>query len=265
MTRKASAEGGSRFSRAWRIALIAAIVLTLPIIALLLTVFRGGGDDEPAVPTAAIIDQLSLTVPNPAFVEDATATLQAAGYEVDYYPGEEVTVEFYRQLPFFGYDVLVFRSHADRLQAIDDRGEPFDEVVLFTSEPYSTERYQNEQSDNDLVIARYRDGGDPFFGIAAGFIKGVGRDFDGAQVIMMGCEGLLTDSTARAFIERGAKSYISWDETVTASYTDAATSTLLEHLLIDGLSPAEAVEQTMVELGPDPVFGSRLAAFPPES
>lgn len=250
----------------WRIAVVAAIVLTLPIVALLLTVFRGGGDnDEPDVPSAAIIDQLSLTVPNPAFVEEATATLQAAGYEVDYYPGEEITVEFYRQLPYFGYDVLVFRSHADRLQAIDDRGVPFDEVVLFTSEPFSTERYRNEQNDNDLVIARYREGGEPFFGIAAGFIEGLGSDFDGAKVIMMGCEGLLTDTTARAFIERGAETFISWDETVTASHTDAATSLLLEHLLIDGLSPAEAVGETMAELGPDPVFGSSLAAYPPES
>ncbi len=81
---------------------------------------------------------------------------------------------------------------------------------------------------------------------------------------MMGCEGLLTDTTARAFIERGAETYISWDETVTAAHTDAATSALLEHLLIDGLSPAEAVERTMAELGPDPVFESRLLAYPPE-
>ena len=264
MARKARAEGGPRFSTAWRIVVIVALIVTLPLVALLWTLLRGGDGDE-GPPSAAIIDQLSLTVPNPAFVEDATATLQAAGYDVDYYPGEDVTVEFYRRLPFFGYDVLVFRSHADRLQAIDDRGESFDEVVLFTSEPYSAERYQNEQNDHDLVIARYKKGGDPFFGIAAGFIEGLGSDFGGAQVIMMGCEGLLTDTTARAFIERGAETYISWDETVTAAHTDAATSALLEHLLIDGLSPAEAVDQTMAELGPDPVFGSRLLAFPPES
>ncbi|MCH8007382.1 MAG: hypothetical protein IIC91_00805, partial [Chloroflexi bacterium] len=141
------------------------MILTLPLVALLLLLFRGGGDEDEGPPKAAIVDQLSITVPNPEFVVDATSKLEQAGYTVDYYPGEEVTVSFYRQLPFFEYDVIVFRSHADRLQAIDDRGVAFDEVVLFTSEPYSEERYQNEQNDHDLVIVRYSEGGDPFFGV----------------------------------------------------------------------------------------------------
>ena len=242
---------------------VAALLLTLPVVAVLLVLFRGGGEDEGPL-KAAIVDQLSITVPNPEFIVDATSKLEQAGYTVDYYPGEEVTVSFYRQLPFFEYDVIVFRSHADRLQAIDDRGEAFDEVVLFTSEPYSEERYQNEQNDHDLVIVRYSEGGDPFFGVAAGFIDNVKNGFDGAQIIMMGCEGLLTDTTAKAFIDRGAESYISWNETVTASHTDAATSVLLGHLLLEGLPPSAAVAETMAELGPDPLFGSELVAYPPE-
>lgn len=262
MARKTSA--GS-FSKTWRIVVIGALALTLPVVALLLVLFRGGGDEDEGPPTAAIVDQLSLTVPNPEFVREATSKLEQAGYTVDYYPGEEVTVSFYRQLPFFEYDVIVFRSHADRLQTVDDRGEVFDEVVLFTSEPYSEDRYQNEQNDHDLTIVRYSEGGDPFFGVAAGFIDNVKNGFDGAQIIMMGCEGLLTDTTAQAFIDRGAESYISWNETVTASHTDAATSVLLGHLLLDELTPAAAVAETMNELGPDPLFGSELVAFPPES
>lgn len=254
----------SSFSRTWRIVVIGALLLTLPIVALLLVLFRGGGDEDDGPPKAAIVDQLSITVPNPDFVADATSKLEQAGYTVDYYPGEEVTVSFYRQLPFFDYDVIVFRSHADRLQAIDDRGEAFDEVVLFTSEPYSEERYQSEQNDHDLLIVRYSEGGDPFFGVAAGFIDNVGNGFDGAQIIMMGCEGLLTDTTAQAFINRGAESYISWNETVTASHTDAATSVLLGHLLLEGLPPSAAVAETMAEVGPDPLFGSELVAYPPE-
>ena len=43
---------------------------------------------------AAIVDQLSLTFPNQTFIETATNTLKQAGYTVDYYPGEKVTVEF---------------------------------------------------------------------------------------------------------------------------------------------------------------------------
>jgi hypothetical protein len=87
-------------------------------------------------------------------------------------------------------------------------------------------------------------------------------DFDGATIVMMGCEGLLNDSTAKAFIKRGASSYISWDETVSATHTDAAGERLLELLVTDGLSPTDAAAETMKELGPDPAFGSTLLAYP---
>ncbi|MEX0785112.1 MAG: hypothetical protein WD939_00600, partial [Dehalococcoidia bacterium] len=120
------------------------------------------------------------------------------------------------------------------------------------------------QAKNNLVIARYTRGGEPYFGIAAGFIRDGGADYDGARIIMMGCEGLLTDSTAEAFIDRGAEAYISWDETVSATHTDAATSRLLQHLLVDELPVSEAVARTMADVGPDPSYGSSLAVYPPE-
>ena len=222
--------------------------------------------DEPSgPPSAAIVDQLSLTFPNEEFVQEATAKLEAAGYTVDYYPGEEVTVNFYRRLPTRGYDLILFRSHADRLLTETPAGELVDEVILFTSEPYTTERYQSDQANNDLVIARYREGGEPYFGIGAGFIdngdNGAG-DYDGATIIMMGCEGLLSERTAEAFVARGAEVYISWDETVSAAHTDAATDVLLQYLLIEGLSAGDAVARTMAELGPDPFYGSELAVYP---
>ena len=222
-----------------------------------------GGEGGP--PRAAIVDQLSVNVPNPDFRETATETLEQAGYLVDYYPGEQVTVDFYRHLPSEDYDVIVFRSHADRLQATTVQGEDFDEVILFTAEEYSKDKYVSEQSDNRLVIARYFEGGPGYFGIASGFIEGQPGDYDGATIIMMGCEGLLTDATAKAFVSEGAKTYISWNETVTADHTDAATDALLRHLLTEGETPGQAVAQTMSELGPDPVFGSELEVYPNES
>jgi hypothetical protein len=88
--------------------LIAAAIIILVVVFTLLTFYRSGSDQEPPTPPAAdstgspraaIVDQLSLTEPNPAFTEAATDLLEQAGYAVDYFPGEEVTVEFYRQLP----------------------------------------------------------------------------------------------------------------------------------------------------------------------
>jgi hypothetical protein len=235
-----------------------AVIVLIACAAALLLFLRGDSGGEPK---AAIVDQLALTFPNSGFVDKATETLQQAGYAVDYYPGEAVTVDFYRRLPTHGYDVIVLRSHADRLQTYWE-GEEIDEVVLFTNEPFDGQKYLREEKR--LTIARYYEGGEPYFGIPADFIDEsmVGR-FDDTTIIMMGCEGLLSERTAEAFIEKGADVYISWDNAVSASHTDAASELLLEHLYTDGLSVAEAVARTMAEVGPDPAYGSNLLVYPP--
>ncbi len=38
--------------------------------------------------------------------------MRGAGYDVDYYKGEDVTVELYRSLPSFGYKLIVLRVHS---------------------------------------------------------------------------------------------------------------------------------------------------------
>ena len=244
-----------------RIALVAALVAVGGGLASAWFLFLQS--DEPSgPPKAAIVDQLSLTAPNPEFIDTATGQLEQAGYVVDYYPGEQVDVDFYRRLPVYDYKVVVFRVHADRLKAMW-RGEEIDDVILFSSEPYDRQRYVHEQAQNKLVIARYSEGGPGYFGIAPDFFDELG-DFDDTTIVMMGCEGLVSERAAQAFIDKGAKTYISWDETVSATHTDAATERLLQHLLIERKSPADAVAQTMAEVGPDPTYGSKLLAYPPE-
>lgn len=237
---------------------VAVVVLMASVAAALLFLWDGSGGG----PKAAIVDQLSLTFPNPDFAEEATATLEQAGYAVDYFPGEEVTVDFYRRLPTHGYNVIVLRSHADRLLTYWE-GEEIDEVVLFTTEPFDGRKYLREEKR--LTIARYYEGGEPYFGIPADFIDEsmLGR-FDGTTIIMMGCEGLLSERTAQAFIDRGASTYVSWNNAVSATHTDAASERLLQHIYADGLSAEEAVVRTMAELGPDPTYGSELLVYPRE-
>jgi len=82
---------------------------------------------------AAIVDHLSLTYPNQTFIETATTTLKQAGYTVDYYSGEKVTVEFYRNLPTHGYKIIILRVHSTT--------GGHQSVSLFTSEPYSESKY----------------------------------------------------------------------------------------------------------------------------
>ena len=217
----------------------------------------------PGPPRAAIVDQLSLTVPNPAFVEDATATLEAGGYTVDYYAGEQVTVNFYQRLPALGYDLILFRVHMSQLEDEVWRGRQLDEASLFTSEPFTVQPYLDDLMNKRLIELSYYVGGEKFLGIAPEFIEErTDGDFDGATIIALGCNGLSSERMAQAFVARGAAAFISWDELVSASHNDLAGERLLELLVSEGLSPEEAAAQTMAELGPDPTYDSRLLAYP---
>ncbi len=264
-------KGKRRFGRSrrspglWRkITVLAAAAIVIPLVAVSAWFVFFRSDEPPGPPRAAIVDQLSLTFPNPAFVQEATDTLQQAGYTVDYYPGEQVTVDFYRRLPVRNYGLIIFRTHADRIQGIW-QGKQIDEVILFSSEPYNERKYLEDQAAKRLTIARYYEGGERYFGISPDFIEDrmLGK-FDETTILMMGCEGLVSERTAEAFVQKGAKTYISWDETVSAAHTDAASERLLGYLLIEGLPAEEAVAQTMTEIGPDPTYGSVLLVYPSE-
>jgi hypothetical protein len=93
-------------------------------------------------------------------------------------------------------------------------------------------------------------------------MKGTCKD---ALVIMMGCEGLNNTKMAQAFIEKGAKAYISWKGSVSASHTDTATINLLQHIITEKQTINQAVENTMKEAGPDPIYKSLLTYYPLEA
>lgn len=228
-----------------------------------------GGEGSPAGPkTAAIVNQLSLTQPNPEFVSSARSLLAKAGYLVDYFPGEQVTVDLYRSLPQRDYDLIILRVHAGITTEVDfSSGERTETeyVSLFTGEPYTPDKYPEEQL-NRLGRARYYEGADPLFGIGPDFItESMEGRFDNTLIIMMGCDGLRSQRTAQAFLDKGAQAFVSWSQPVSASHTDTATQRLLERLLIDGLPTSEAVSRTAAELGPDPTYEAELRVLPADS
>jgi len=248
----------------------------LAIAAAFLAMSLMGQSSEPKELRAAIVDQLALTEPNPSFSESATELLQGAGYTVDYYPGEQVTVDFYRDLPTHKYDLLVLRAHTARFEeeslTLTDpvrRQEVLDafgqDVFFFTAEPYDKTKYVEEREKFRLFAVRYRAayGDERFFGVTPYFIESSMRgDFDGATIIMMGCDGLLFDNTPKALVERGAKAVIGWDALVSAAETDAATERLLQHLAVEGLPLGEAIAKTMADVGTDPSYGASLRVYP---
>jgi hypothetical protein len=271
---------GARARRAGRRGHLRKWLLALPAVAALAGLFfylwLGGrltasSTDEAR---AAIVDQLSLTEPNPTFVDRATEMLDQAGYAVDYYPGDKVTVDFYRELPSLGYELLILRVHS-AVPGKDLAIEPQvpqatlerilssieEEVLLFTSEPFDRSKYVDERRAMRLFPVHYY-GDDPqheYFAVTSEFVRGSMREqFDNATIVLMGCSGLAFDRTAAALQERGAGAVIGWSGLVSAAHTDAATERLLQHLLIDGLPTQDAVARTAQEVGPDPRYGSTL-------
>jgi hypothetical protein len=243
--------------------------------AALLWASRDGG---PTPPSAVIIDQLASTDPNQAFVDDATARLEAAGYRVDHLSGDEIDVELFRTLPKRGYDVILVRNHVGQLErreepVIIDTGQARalvpavlnrEVATFFTNELYSRERHVEEQYERLLGIATYpppNENGKQYFGVTPEFIGEAKGEFDGALVILMGCGGAGSAAMAQAFIDKGAESVVSWDDLVSASHTDAATSDLLERVLARHEPVDAAVAGTMASMGPDPSFGATLRAY----
>src|SRR3990170_1695590 len=122
---RAPAEAGTAFQPVgqWRFLMLPAVVAVAAAVLMgglwLADLITGSG---PAGPSAVIVDQLSLTYPNPAFAEAATETLEEAGHRVEYFAGEQVTVDLYRSLPRRGYDLILLRAHSGRIRTEDLSG-----------------------------------------------------------------------------------------------------------------------------------------------
>lgn len=220
-------------------------------------------NDEPKddTLTAVIVDQLNLTSPNPEFVRDVTSLLQGEGYGVDYLGGADVTVDTYRTLAEGGYDLVLLRVHSTVEVTRGD--EAVSAVSLFTNEAYSDSGYREEQLAGRIGFAQYSEDSEKLYGVTSEFIReSMKGDFDDAVIVMMGCQGTENSEAAKAFTDKGARTFIGWDGLVSADHTDEATLVLLQEMLTESVTPREAAARAMASVGPDPDFGSRLAVSP---
>jgi len=211
---------------------------------------------------AALVDQLSVHSPNREFVESAKNMMLEAGFDVDFYGPEEVTISLYGSLAKHGYKLIVFRVHAGiEIRSWDPeiKGKP---VGLFTTEAYSELLYPEEQLYDLVTPAQAFNESEKVFAVSPEFIKQRSADYEGTVIVLMGCFGLFSRDLPQAFISRGASVVIGWDGLVDVKHTDEATLTLLKMILLDGMSVEESVKATMEEWGPDPVEGSVLGYYP---
>lgn len=215
---------------------------------------------------AAIVDHLSHPdwgTANQTFIEASTAILEKAGFTVKYHNWTDVSVKLYRNLPLYGYGLIVLRVHS---AAGIIGGE--ESLALFTSENYSG-KYGSEQILDQVVkVSLIKDEPPFYFGVSPKFIRhSMKGNFGNTIIIMMGCDGLNTNTIemAEAFIEKGASVYISWDLHVTVPHTDQATIHLLQHLVGEKQTIGKSVEETRGEVGLDPQYKSNLLYYPDEA
>lgn len=238
------------------------IVVPLFFLLILIPLFSSNNEaDENNVSekVAAIIDQLETFHPNKVFVDEITHILIEAGFEVHYFSGEKVNVNFYRDFSAGDYELVIFRVHSAVIEGTRD-------VCLFTSEPYEYNKacsvYLNEILNEKLVRVYFTMGGPEFFGITPNFIKDEMADFHDSIIIMMGCDTLRPGyiSLAKCFLEKGAKVFIGWSGPVTLEHSDEATLILLK-LILAGYDVKTAIIKTMNKVGPDPFFKSELLYY----
>lgn len=186
--------------------------------------------------------------------------MRGAGFDVDVYPPERVTVSLYASLPAQGYRLIVYRVHAGVSEEL--KGRP---VGLFTTEPYSTLAYPQEQLTELVGAARPFNRSETVFAVTPRFVRERSiMDYGGAVIVLTGCFGLYSRELPQAFIDRGASVVIGWTGLVGVEHTDRATLALLKAMLSGKMSVGDSVRTVMGEVGPDPESHSLLGYYPPE-
>jgi hypothetical protein len=190
--------------------------------------------------------------------------LESAGFEVDLWPGQAVTVDFYRKLPLYGYKLIVLRAHSGILLAAGgSKFVPTKTSYLFTGETYTPSRYVYEQLTDKLVNAMMTDTYPLVFAINSQFVADESQGtFNNTVILSMGCESSYIDDMAAAFISKGASAYVGWSTAVTLDYVDNATTNLLNNLCGKHMTIEQSIASTMAETGHDPYFNSYLKCYP---
>jgi len=204
-------------------------------------------------PKAVIIDQLHNDIPNENYQKMLTEYLETAGYEVDLYTTDAITVNFYKRLPAMNYEFIVIRSHALGPGVIEDS------ATLFTGEKYSEDKYLQEQLSGLVGIGiPFRPshveqrGGSEFFSDQKYFVLGsqlidekMFGSFPGSTIILGGCDTQEESFLANSLLRRGATEIIGWNGLITARDNDLVILDLLEEVLVNGVAMDEAVQLVM--------------------
>ena len=217
--------------------------------------------DNGTGPRAAIIDQISAFEPDTGPISEVAAALESAGFKVDVWQGQAVTVDFYRELPRYGYKLIVFRTHMSFYYLGTDTSL-IKGTALFSGESYSTTRHISDQLNDTVIKANITRDSPAVFAINSKFITDTmeGR-FDDTVILMMGCNSYYLDDMAKAFIQKGASTYVGWSSKVILEHLDRVLVELVDNLFTKQLNIETAITHTMNTTGHDPYCGAYLRYY----
>ena len=252
-----------RFSKRLKVSLIVTIISLSVLSASFLFLTRAPEPEQTgqssgfAVPRAAILDALYTTDPNENFTQSVIGYLTYAGLQVDVFRGENVSIDLLENIG--GYRVIILRVHS----AVHTNKY----LYVFSGEIYTESGHLAEEALGGVREARPDEGNKSYFALNALFLGTKKPEgLQGSTIVLMGCNGTGDPSSIqRLFIERGIKAYVAWNGYVDLAHSDNATMTLVKALYAERLDPAEAVQKTMNQVGPDPFWKSVLECNTPEN
>jgi hypothetical protein len=200
------------------------------------------------VPRAVILDGLYGSSPNEVFLDNVSRCLTRAGFRVDVFRGENVTVDLLRGLG--GYGVVVLRVHS----AINLDGR----LYVFSGEPFSSSKYWFDVVSGTVKKAEDFEG-NFYFAISIELLGSSVKDgLKGSSIVLMGCNGTDDSLGVKKLFERGVRVFFGWNGFVNLSHSDLATSVLMRALYVEGLGPMDADREAMSAVGPDPSYETVL-------
>jgi len=203
------------------------------------------------VPRAAVIDQLYDEYPDEDLHNTVTEYLKNAGYKVvDIYKTEEITVDFYKNLPSMNYKFILIRSHALGAKSMEASAS------LFTGEKYNNHKYVKEQFLSQVHKGvPYLDdeiqelGGwkiledNTYFLVGSNlFDSSMIGEFPGSTIILAGCATMKDNVLADSFLKRGASEVVGWSNLVGPENNDEVIIHLLNQTLNNDVKMKNAVQ-----------------------
>ena len=220
------------------------------------------------VTKAAIIDQLYHDKPNEYYQQRTLQYLEEAGYEVDIFITEDITVDFYKNLPSKNYEFIVIRTHSIASGTVEPSPS------LLTGEIYSEKKYIREQlfgqvgkavpflfteleEIGSLVLSNQT-----YFTVGSNYVdKIMEGQFPGSIIILGGCDTSSDPLLAESLLSRGASAVIGWDGLITSYDNDRAIIGLLNAILENDVEAKTAVESIMKDFNYNSKYTPKLQYY----